>query len=111
MFPNLTQSSKQNQNQAQNQPPGNFNHQQSGHNYNWGVLAAHSALAAAGYNAPTLMQGHSNQNAPTNSVGSHHQAGVSSQSTTPSNTPYHQFTSRNLPFAGYDYNYRSGGYQ
>lgn len=108
MFPSISQNLKHNpSNHNQNQQSGSFTQHQNAHNYNWGALAAHSALAAAaGYNAPTLMQGH--QHASTNpSVVQ--QSSTSSQSTS-SNTPYHQFASRNLPFAGYDYNYRSGGF-
>lgn len=110
MFPSISQNLKHNPtNNNQNQQPGNFNQQQNAHNYNWGALAAHSALAAAAsYNAPTLMQGHSHQHPPTNPSGGN-QSQTLSQSTS-SNTPYHQFASRNLPFTGYDYNYRSGGY-
>ncbi|KAL5289874.1 hypothetical protein ACFFRR_009718 [Megaselia abdita] len=108
MFPNVSQIVKTNSTNTQNQQSGSFNQQQNSHNYNWGALAAHSAFAAAaGYSAPTLMPGHSHQNASTNQSGVH-QPSTSSQSTT--STPYHQFSSRNLPFTGYDYNYRSGGY-
>lgn len=112
MLANLSQNSKHGQtNYNPNaQQTGCLNQQQnSTHCYNWGAFAAHSALAAVGYNAPTLMQGNT-QNVPTNSASQQHQTASSPQSTNTSQIPYHQFASRNLPLTGYDYNYRPGGY-
>lgn len=108
---NISHNSKQGQNnlnQNNTQQTVGLNQQQNAHCYNWGAFAAHSALAAVGYNAPTLMQGNS-QNVPTTSAGQY-QTVMSPQSTNSSNIPYHQFASRNLPLAGYEYNYRTGGY-